>query len=423
MNKTREWGNMQYRICIFYCVCILSATFIRWMNYFNLVFSLFVLVLILMSGRLCKDRLCLLWAGFIIIYPLGDALLRGETGLSLFTALCYSVPLFFLVMTDCSIDNCIKPYLTFFKFFALFQAFGVFLNKIWNGLYLKLLWHIVSAPGYASDGFSSDRTVAAYILCLGIGCFLFEAEKEENFTKTKLHKWGCALILFLALVFTNKRSFLIAPIVAVVFIQIINSLHKPSRFLKIFTISIVSCIAFGMICVMCYNAGYENALSRVGATIIGVRNNEDVSSMRSTWAELMDSWRQDHKVFGIGWESFITRLKSTEYAGKVPNGHNVYKQILCEEGYVGIIVYLGLVIYTIAASIKLVISKRKEKNPELFCFAKIACYMLLVFAIYCYSGNAIYDAEIYFPFFFAIKMLQIIHKTHPVNQRYLDMYF
>lgn len=404
-------------ITVMYCLCIVVATFIRWMNYFNIAASGVSVVYALRTGRVGKSKLCILWSAFIVVYPLCDAWIRGEAGLSLFTALCYITPLLML-LSYVNLEGFVKIFIVFVKGFSWFQAFGIFLELIWKRLHIIIAWRLLGFWSYNVTGFSTDATVAAYIICFGVGLYFIEYWlADDKMSKYAIKKLSYGSLLFIALVMTNKRSFLIAVFISILLIFILQSTVSGSKFFRTLVgCAVVACLGY-FVCIGAYYMGASNALGRVGATLIGLSEGEDVTSMRSTWAMYMNEWRQGRELFGIGWESFLNRISYTSYVGKVPNGHNVYRQILCEEGYVGLSIFVLLLVNTIVIAIKNVLFFLHRKDSELLYIAMFSLFVVLIFAIYSYSGNAIYDAVIYLYFFASIQLITLLQRT---KKRYLN---
>lgn len=401
-----------------YCLCIISATLIRWMNYFNLLAIMVILLYIFLRRKITKAPLNLLWAGYILVYPLVDAAIRGEVGLSLFTALCYITPMFFLLGTDVNVDNFGSFFISFAKGFAWFQAFGIFLGLVSQRVFIIIAYRLLGMWTAKVLGFTTDPTVVAYILCFGVGIYLIDFLLLENKnTKNAYKKLVSFAIMFVSLIITGKRSFLLGTCILLVIILLVFYTKSKRKFVW----TILGGVAVGIIgCAIClgaYFSGVENGLGRIGGTIIGLMNGEDVSSMRSTWAEYMEQWSEGREWFGIGWETFKNRINFTPYAGKVPNGHNVYLQIMCEEGYIGLALFSVLIAATVIYAVYNCIILVKTNDKSATRASLLALFTVGLFAIYCSLGNGIYDANIYLYFFAAVQLLNASGKARRIVER------
>ena len=401
-----------------YCLCIISSTLLRWMNYFNLLAIMVILLYIFLRRKITKAPLNLLWAGYILVYPLVDAAIRGEVGLSLFTALCYMTPMFFLLVTDVNVDNFGSFFISFAKGFAWFQAFGIFLGLVSQRLFIIIAYRLLGFWTATVLGFTTDPTVVAYILCFGVGIYLIDFLLLENKnTKNGYKKLTSFGILFVALILTGKRSFLLGTCILLVAMLLTFYTKSKKKFVGTILGGIVAAVIICAVCLGAYFSGVENGLGRIGETIIGLKNGEDVSSMRSTWAEYMEQWSEGREWFGIGWETFKNRINFTPYAGRVPNGHNVYLQVMCEEGYIGLAVFSVLIAATVIYAIYNCAILVKTNDKAAIRASLLALFMVGLFAIYCSLGNGIYDANIYLYFFAAVQLLNASGKARRIVER------
>ena len=386
---------------ILYCVCIASATIIRWMNYVNALTAFVGIICIIKTKKIRKEVLNFIWMIFIAMFPLLDAAIRGEAGLSLFTFLQYLPALLLLTIGLFDIVEYRKIWLQFIKGFAWLQIFGMLLSSLWNRIYIMIAWRVLGQWSYAVTGFTTDPTMVAYIVSMAIGIYCVEYIFEENKrNKETVFIFVKMVVMCYFLIETGKRSLLIATIVVLMLCVLMYATNSKKKFFsKIFVFPIIITV-LGGICILAYRAGYNNSFARIGGTIIGMKAGDDVSNMRSTWAEYLKMWSKGHELFGIGWESFKHRILATPYY-IVPNAHNVYKQILCEEGYIGFLIFILILLATIIYSIKEVIVTKNKENKKL---AIYAMYGVLFFIIYSYSGNAIYDSTIYLYFFGSVQL-------------------
>lgn len=395
-----------------YCLCIISATLIRWMNYANLLAIGVMMLYVILRKRIAKASLNLLWAGYILVYPLLDAAIRGEVGLSLFTALCYITPMVFMLVTDINVDNFGKLFISFAKGFAWFQAFGVFLGIVSKKLFVIIAYRLLGMWSAKVLGFATDPTVTAYILCFGICVYLVEfLVLDHKNTKDGYRKLASFGILFVALVLTGKRSFLLGSCIMLVIVLLTFYTNSKRKFVATFLGGIAVGILGGGVSLGAYFMGANNALGRMGATIIGLMNDQDVSNMRSTWAEYMAEWSEGREWLGIGWETFKNRINFTQYAGKVPNGHNVYLQIMSEEGYIGLAVFFILMTATVLYAVYNCVLLAKTNDKSAISVSLFSLFSVGLFAIYCSLGNAMYDTIIYLYFFAGIQLLNAAAKA------------
>ena len=408
-NATCKKFDYIHLIPILYCISIIVATFMRWMQYVNFLTVGCILFYILREKEIKKSILCGAWTIYIFLYPLMDCALRNKKGLSFDMALCYLVPIGILLFGRLNTKD-IQTLFIFIKGFALFQAFGIYLSKLVPSLYVAVTWRVLGAWYETVCGFASDPTVTTNIIVMGIG--VYATDLWVNPKKNKRINFSCLLLLLFAMIIAGKRSFLIAMGIAFILVFAAESIFNRKK-LAIVIISLPSILLAGIGSSLIWYKifGANNALGRMGATFIGISSGEDVSSMRSTWAEYMRQWRSGHEVFGIGWENFQTKIMETPYGGRVPNGHCVYKQILCETGYIGVSIFILLVVVTIILAVKKILFYKKIRDKQKLAFAMISTYMVIVFIVYAYFGNSIYDAFIYLYFFAAVSIVGTLRNS------------
>lgn len=401
--------NYIHIVSIAYCLCIIAASFQKWTNYANIILLLSVCVYIFCTGTIKNSFLCIGWSVYIFLYPILDCAIRNENGLPLFTLLSYLAVIGILLFGGMRFDN-IRIIVAFIKIFACFQCFGVFLSKVLYPLYVPIAWRLVGFWNAKVSGFTSDPTLTTNILVMGIGAFAVDLWIHIGRRKNIIIEWICLFFLSLAMLIEGKRSFLIAMVIAFSIIFLADSKKNNKKFWRVLFSIIILLIGGIALSLVFYKFGNEsNGLSRIGATILGVINGDDVTSMRTTWAEYMKQWRVGHELRGIGWERFQVKLLETPYGGKVPNGHCVYKQILCETGYIGITFLILLLVITVSLSIRNILFYSKERNKVLLGFSMLTTYIIIVFSVYCYFGNAIYDASIYMYFFVAVSIVGTLY--------------
>ena len=423
MNLRIKKIELEPNICgaILFVLCILTSNIQRNMNYTNFGVMAVFAYQMYSSRRVRKNYLGIIWGIYIIIYPLLDAKFRGEVGLSVFDFLCYASPLFAMLGNDFR-DKEMMVLCRGIKYLARFQAFGMILSIVWHRLYIIIAWRVLGNWAPTVMGFSPNQAVVACALsggyCVVLSEYLFSDRIYYISRSDKLKMLLEIGIYIYTLIQTTKRFVLIAIVTATFAILIFKSINNGKRLIITIAVFAIFVICAYFICIGCYQIyGETNAIGRLGATISGIEQGEDVSNNRSLWASFMTEWWQENKLFGIGWESFKKRIVYKGY-GNVPNAHNVYKQVLCETGYVGEAVFVGALGLTFINHIKnMVISVAVKRNCYGFCvYSGAALSLFIIFIMYCGSGNAIYDSYAYL-YLFSSAIL-----GDGINAYYLDKY-
>ena len=130
---------------------------------------------------------------------------------------------------------------------------------------------------------------------------------------------------------------------------------------------------------------------------------DDTMNGRTPFYELCMSMWGDDLLLGNGWGwSFLARGFETM------NAHNVYLQVLAEEGVVGFGLLLAAAVGLFAASMKL--AKDREAFRVHASDASIegalsgSLAIQAFFIMYCLTGNPLYDMQVYIPYLVACGM-------------------
>jgi len=182
---------------------------------------------------------------------------------------------------------------------------------------------------------------------------------------------------FVSLLLTQKRSFLLAAAAAIVFIVfILNKDGNKKRSIRIWILGSIT-IVTGIL--------FFDYLRSKFSIIDRFFSEEDLFRSRRGMYDTLLNWYNENKLFGTG----IGAAQGTFGYG----GHNIYLQHLGEMGILGLIGFSvsigGLIIYNTYKSIKIInTNKISLKNQQILLFT-IA--MQVVFILYGFSGNPIYD--------------------------------
>lgn len=297
--------------------------------------------------------------------------------------------------------------------FALYYAVTLWIQVLLPEVYDKFLVLLPDKPreyvqklemegtGYTgftiNPGFTAAHMIAGiFVICAGL--------YRSRLSGRKLAAGLSALaFLGLSLFMTGKRApllFLAVTLLVMAFIPLDKKTR--SKWLKVAGISAVVLAVLVLV--------FQNLLrmipvfDRLFQSVEAMFSGEDVSSNRSRLYALAWQLAKEHPIFGIGWNQYRKATVGTVTVINELDVHNIYLQMLCETGIVGLVIVvipmIGFFFATYKA-VKYVFTSRKLryrewKMPLLFS-AAYQCYFL----IYGFTENPLYDHNYVLMYFFA----------------------
>ena len=112
-------------------------------------------------------------------------------------------------------------------------------------------------------------------------------------------------------------------------------------------------------------------------------------------------WK-NNPIFGSGWGAFSYIYKLNYHWDNLEylDVHNVYLQLLCECGVIGLSFFLIIVIFILIKSIKVNKNEKIRNNSTI-----LALGYQIFFLLYCFSGNPLYDNFCYTFYFMSIGII------------------
>lgn len=208
------------------------------------------------------------------------------------------------------------------------------------------------------------------------------------------------LVAVAGLLLTGKRAHILFGLFALYVTYYVYNEGK-NRVVKSVGIIIVSTIAF-------FIASYFiPGLAVVVERFADAAETGDTTLGRTmVWMKAAGTITQ-HPFFGMGWEQFSTS------GGWDWNIHNIYIQLLVEVGIVGFLAYCSWFIFFLVAAWKNLTYLRA--NKELFAIADICAVsfslaLQILFLMYGFTGNPLYDQAMFVPYFAACAITQWYRK-------------
>lgn len=370
---------------------IFTTTRTSWSSYvygFLFCFAIFcVLSLILFKPHKILGR-ALLWFPFILISIWGNLKLSNYEGvIYFFICLC-------LILLGRKIDwNYVFPgkvviYSGFIVIIGI--VFQIFLPAIYNtyiATFFKntndiLYW----ANGYGYAGFTYQLGIEAIILIYFEAIMLY---KQYNRPRVN-YIFLCITIAFVFL--TGKRAIvLLAILLPLVIALVSNKIDNKKAFNILCVITVIGIVSYIFVINSEMLVG-SKILGRFASTVIDLENGRDITSHRTSLYDEAFSMFRNHKLFGIGFGKF---RENSIYNTDV---HNTYLQILCEQGILGIILFMVPLLVNLLYSIK--INKLYDNR-----MGKVSLFIQLFFSLYGLTGNVTVNEICYIMYFISICMV------------------
>lgn len=331
-------------------------------------------------------------AGFKIAgyYILGAAVLMIEYSDDLIDTVIKFMNVFVLVIAvsiiiSVPIDDCMNKY------------FSWLLNPT-NDPAIAQSMRDTIANSHSYAGFARDKSVAAYIMGMGICIYL---GKYFSGKKLEWHEVLGLIIEISALLLTSKRMILVC-LIAVFAILMLTSQIK-GKIIKFSMIALVGAIALFII--MSFIPSMSNVFERF------TNENTDTLTGRSElWSfSLMMFSKSPLLGMGLGsFNEFATEQGYLSASGDRWNyyGHNCYYEFFGELGIIGSVIVFGALLYMLIKTFTLIRNKSLTPNQRFHIYFAFAVEAMLL--IYSVSGNVLLYADQTLSLFFAFAIVRSV---------------
>lgn len=227
-------------------------------------------------------------------------------------------------------------------------------------------------------------------MLLAVGTVIF-----GSYAIVKKNKFNIILFSFsiIALLLSGKRAHIVFGILAFYLTYYVyNSGKKKNRIIKSLGVLLLGTTVFVIA------SYFVPALGTVVGRFIDTADSGDISSGRiDVWMNAIETI-SSHTFIGIGWEQYVNQ------GGWFWNIHNIYLQLYIETGILGSIFYIGWFTFHLCRTWRLysymrINEKYYSKNDV--CFINFSLAMQILFLLYGFTGNPLYEAIMYVPYFIA----------------------
>lgn len=271
---------------------------------------------------------------------------------------------------------------------------NVYINKIasmYTGTFTRLVgWYKEGHYAGITDHYSTNGMVLVNGLLVFTSVVFCNYKKKANKCKGILG----FLILFGALIMCGKRAHLLFGIIALILGYFVYTSNEKNKYFKYFGITLV----LSILLVLGYY--FIPAINNVISRFFDMGQDVNILGRYKFWDAALSAFKEN-PIFGIGWFGFRTTVAPTiHYIG---HAHNVYIQLLCETGILGISIIMIFIAIFLVYGYKVLRYIAYNKNT-----IKINKQILIIFAFmyqvyflfYCTTGNPMYDVYV-FPVYFA----------------------
>ena len=252
---------------------------------------------------------------------------------------------YFLVLLVAVTEDDWDVFKKFIMLAGLFCAVGIFFQLLFPSLFSSVV--LPQFQGYSQFdkiedtfmdgvshfGFVSDTSIAARYISFSIAYLLVSL-----YTKKQTRKILTIVLLVLfgaALLLTGKRTYVGGLIISLLIVYLVSA--QGSKKIKRIILLVVILALAAFILPMIDALNNIPAIARLLDVLDSINSGEDFFGYRATLYEKAIAFFKESPLFGIGWRQFRNSVQNE--AGYSLNVHNIYLQVLCELGIVGLFVF------------------------------------------------------------------------------------
>lgn len=398
--------------------CIILLTYANYNALIDKVIGTSVFRILLIVGALCiglipylytsirkkhfLNKTVLLYFSFVLLIIFDNN--RDLNGGTMFFSIRVIVALLLILFTNISFDwfKKIPKYVAIVGFPNILATLFFFVFRRSYSIMFKIYGYYPTGTNHGLTGYSAG--IANHYSQNGTYIsYVFIALAIITMTERKKRKKKIYIVLtlsaFFSLLLTQKRGHMIFSVLALFLAFFISS--KGNVIPKVIKTAFIGAVALALFYIMSYFIEPIATLLERFSTA----GTDNESLTRFAMWELCFEKFLTSPVFGIGWAQFPEQYFQNLYLWwydekyKYLNAHNVYLQVLCETGIVGIIIYLLI----LATNLFMIISTfKKIRNFDEYLpieYKRTLAFSVAVqffFIAYCMTGNGLYDYSFYF---------------------------
>ena len=263
--------------------------------------------------------------------------------------------------------------------------------------------------------FPHTSTAGCYI-CAGIGAF-YARHSHQTEKKVGVSGWVQILVFFISFLLLRKRGFTLDVTLTFFFLFIVGTKMEKgmrinmSRQLRL----IIAVLLVAGVGVALYYS-IEAVRTLVDSFLDRFFSDDTTLSGRTMLYELAIDLFLSSPITGIGWGKYRSNTLGIFRANDATfETHNVYLQLLCETGVVGLLLFLLVVGATLLATVrKYRLYLRTDSGRQTPSVLRLSLYLQVFFLAYCVSGNPLYDMNFLVTYFVGVLFF-VLCKTPAVG--------
>lgn len=309
---------------------------------------------------------------------------------------------YFLVLWIPLTEDDFAIFKKFILFAAIFCAIGVFFQLLFPSLFRSIvlpqfqnyqqidkLETTFNARG-SYYGFVNDTSITARYISFAVAYLVISLTTERGRNKRLILPLIGFLII--SLILTGKRTHAGGLIIALIVVYIASAgiTQKFKRILAAIVLIVVIVLLLPTI------ANFVNipGLNRIVVILNVLISENDVIGYRITLYEKAIAFFKENPIFGIGWRQYRNYVHN--FKGYALNVHNIYLQLLCETGVI------GLIFYSLFFTREYFQTKRGIQNVSVDRTFILMIFFIQVFFLICgIAENELYDATAFAYYFIA----------------------
>lgn len=256
-----------------------------------------------------------------------------------------------------------------------------------DSLFLEILsWQEI---GYGYVGITSQLGVASVMIIIMEGVLIYVI-KPRNSQRYSILFTALILLSIVGVFLTGKRTLAICALIIPLIIPALGK-KRDLVFILFPLVAIIVYFAYDFFVSNVYHFADDPILGRFARSYIEQQQGEDITSgRRELYRDAINAF-MDHPILGVG--------DFKKYTGNLIAPHNTFLQVLCEQGIVGMLLYIVPVVYCLRACIKKL--KYVKRGNGIFEFV---VFIQLVYVFYSLTGNTNVNLRCYGIYFVTISI-------------------